>query len=225
VGGGYTGLWTAYYLAVADPTLRVAVLEADVTGFGASGRNGGWCSALFPASLGHLARLPGSSRSAALAQHAAMRGTVDEVLRVAEVEGIDAHAAKGGTIVPARTGVQWRRARADVEDARSWGRGEDDVALLSAAEAEAVLAATRTRGATYTPDCATIHPARLVRGSRRRSSGTAWPCTSEPGSPRSSRAGRSPSTAPSRPTSCSGRPRGTPPRCPGTGGRWRRCTR
>ena len=164
MGGGYTGLWTAYYLAVADPTLRIAVLEADVTGFGASGRNGGWCSALFPASLGHLARLPGSSRSAALAQHAAMRGTVDEVLRVAGVEGIDAHAAKGGTIVPARTAVQWRRARADVEDARSWGRGEDDVALLSAAEAEAVLAATRTRGATYTPDCAAVHPARLVRG-------------------------------------------------------------
>ena len=151
MGGGYTGLWTAYYLAVADPTLRIAVLEADVTGFGASGRNGGWCSALFPASLGHLARLPGSSRSAALAQHAAMRGTVDEVLRVAGVEGIDAHAAKGGTIVPARTAVQW-------------GRGEDDVALLSAAEAEAVLAATRTRGATYTPDCAAVHPARLVRG-------------------------------------------------------------
>jgi glycine/D-amino acid oxidase-like deaminating enzyme len=140
------------------------VLEADVAGFGASGRNGGWCSALFPASLGTLAGLPGSSRAAALAQHAAMRGTVDEVLRVAAAEGIDAHAAKGGTIVPARTGVQWRRARADVDDARAWGRGEDDVRLLSAAEATAVLAATRTRGATYTPDCAAIHPARLVRG-------------------------------------------------------------
>jgi glycine/D-amino acid oxidase-like deaminating enzyme len=40
-GGGYTGLWTAYYLARADPTLRVAVLEASSVGFGASGRNGG----------------------------------------------------------------------------------------------------------------------------------------------------------------------------------------
>ena len=48
VGAGFTGLWTAYYLKRADPSLRVAVLEAEVAGFGASGRNGGWCSALFP---------------------------------------------------------------------------------------------------------------------------------------------------------------------------------
>ena len=48
VGAGFTGLWTAYYLALAEPSLRIAVLEAEVAGFGASGRNGGWCSALFP---------------------------------------------------------------------------------------------------------------------------------------------------------------------------------
>ena len=50
VGGGYTGLWTAYELMRRDPTLRVAVLEAEIAGFGASGRNGGWCSALFAGS-------------------------------------------------------------------------------------------------------------------------------------------------------------------------------
>ena len=44
VGAGYTGLWTAYYLAISDPSLRIAVLEREVAGFGASGRNGGWCS-------------------------------------------------------------------------------------------------------------------------------------------------------------------------------------
>src|SRR5262245_50066162 len=43
VGAGFTGLWTAYYLAQADPSLRVVVLEREVAGFGASGRNGGWC--------------------------------------------------------------------------------------------------------------------------------------------------------------------------------------
>ena len=53
VGAGLTGLWTAHYLAEAQPDLRIAVLEAEVAGFGASGRNGGWCSALFPASLAH----------------------------------------------------------------------------------------------------------------------------------------------------------------------------
>jgi len=59
VGAGYTGLWTAYYLARADPSARIVVLEREVAGFGASGRNGGWCSALFPASLAKVARLAG----------------------------------------------------------------------------------------------------------------------------------------------------------------------
>jgi glycine/D-amino acid oxidase-like deaminating enzyme len=162
VGAGFTGLWTAHYLAKAEPTLRIVVLEAETAGFGASGRNGGWCSALFPASLDSLAQR--SSRTAALAQGAAMRASVDEVLAAAAEEGIDAQAAKGGTIVLARSDAQWARARAEVDDARSWGRGEDELRLLDAGEATRVLAGTRLRGATYTPDCAAIHPGRLVRG-------------------------------------------------------------
>jgi len=167
VGAGFTGLWTAYYLLEADPTLRVVVLEAETAGFGASGRNGGWCSALFPASLATLARLPGSNRAAALAQHRAMRATVDEVLRVADAEGIDARARKGGTLSLARTPVQLRRAREEVEEARAWGRGPDDVRLLDDREARDRLAATGTLGGTFTPDCAAVHPARLVRGLAR----------------------------------------------------------
>jgi len=160
VGGGYTGLWTAYYLAGAGR--RVVVLEAETVGFGASGRNGGWCSALFPASLGTLAARSG--REAALAQHAAMRATVEEVRRVVAAEGIDADLAPGGTVVVARTPVQLERARAEVAEARRWGRGEDDLALLDADEARARLAATDVLGGTYTPDCAAIHPLRLARG-------------------------------------------------------------
>ena len=70
VGGGYTGLWTAYYLHELDPKLRVVIVERQIAGFGASGRNGGWCSALFPASLSKLAGY--ADREAALAQHRAM---------------------------------------------------------------------------------------------------------------------------------------------------------
>ncbi|MFC4786701.1 NAD(P)/FAD-dependent oxidoreductase [Nocardioides sp. MAHUQ-72] len=165
VGAGYTGLWTAYYLAEADPSLRIAVLEAEVAGYGASGRNGGWCSALFPTSLPALAAM--SDRAGALAQHRAMRDTVDEVARVAHAEGIDAHLTKGGTIVLARNRAQWQRARAEVSSARTWGRGEDDLRLLDRREAAAVLAGAGTRGATYTPDCAALHPGRLVRGLAR----------------------------------------------------------
>jgi glycine/D-amino acid oxidase-like deaminating enzyme len=162
VGAGFTGLWTALYLARADPSLRIALIEAEVAGFGASGRNGGWSSALFPSSLDSIAKR--SSREAALALHRAMRDSVDEVIRAGTDEGIDFHAAKGGTIVVARSRSQWARAQAEVEHARSWGLDEDDVRLLDADEATSVLAATRVRGATYTPDCAAIHPGRLVRG-------------------------------------------------------------
>ena len=162
VGAGFTGLWTALYLARAEPDLRIAVVEAQTAGFGASGRNGGWCSALFPSSLDSLARR--SSRSAALAQYAAMRHSVDEVMLAAAAEDIDAQMAKGGTIALARSAPQLARAKAEVEHARSWGLGEEQVRLLDETEATSVLAATRVRGATYTPDCAAIHPGRLVRG-------------------------------------------------------------
>ena len=162
VGAGYTGLWTAYYLALADPSLRIAVLEREVAGFGASGRNGGWCSALFPASIGWLAKRYG--RDAAVAQHRAMQATVDEVGRAAAAEGIDCDFAKAGTVVVARTPQQLARARAEVDEARRWGFSSDDVALLGAAEATGRLDAVGVLGATYTPHCAAIHPARLVRG-------------------------------------------------------------
>ncbi|MGZ5403612.1 MAG: NAD(P)/FAD-dependent oxidoreductase, partial [Nocardioides sp.] len=162
VGAGFTGLWTAHYLAEADPSLRIAVLEAETVGYGASGRNGGWCSALFPASLDLLAGLAG--REAALAQHAAMRDSVDEVARAAAGLGIDAQVARGGTVTLIRSPAQLRRARAEVAHARSWGIGEDQLRLLDEAAARHLLDASGTIGATYTPDCAAIHPLRLARG-------------------------------------------------------------
>ncbi len=162
VGGGLTGLWTAHYLAEADPSLRIAVLEAETVGHGASGRNGGWCSALFPASLDSLADLGG--RDAALAQHAAMRDSVDEVARAADALGIDAQLAKGGTIALVRSPAQLTRARAEVAHARRWGIGEDELSLLGAGQARSLVDAAGTLGATYTPDCAALHPLRLVHG-------------------------------------------------------------
>jgi glycine/D-amino acid oxidase-like deaminating enzyme len=162
VGGGYTGLWTAYYLARADPTLRIAVLEAEICGYGASGRNGGWCSALLPTSTTTLAREHGTGPAIEFVR--AMRTTVDEVGRVAAAEGIDCHYAKGGTVTLARTPVQLERARQAVEAVRGLGSGPEDLALLDAAEATARVGATGVLGGLYTPHCARIHPARLVRG-------------------------------------------------------------
>jgi glycine/D-amino acid oxidase-like deaminating enzyme len=162
VGAGFTGLWTAYYLAGAQPDLRIVVCEREIAGFGASGRNGGWCSALFPASLSKLARMAG--RDAAAAMYRAMQHTVDEVGRVAAAEGIDCHWAKGGSVQLARSAAQLERAREHIAEAREFGFGEDDVRLLSAAEARALVGATGVLAGTFTPHCAAIHPARLARG-------------------------------------------------------------
>jgi len=165
VGAGYTGLWTAYYLAVADPSLRITVLEREIAGYGASGRNGGWCSALFAAPLSTLAA---SGRDAAIAMQRAMWSTVDEVGRVAAAEGIDCDFRKGGTVSLAHTRPQLARARAEIAEYRGFGFGPDDYALLGPAEAASRLrVATPVLGATYTPHCAAIHPARLVRGLAR----------------------------------------------------------
>lgn len=162
VGAGFTGLWTALYLTRARPDLRIVILEREHAGYGASGRNGGWASALFPSSIATLAREHGVD--AAMRQHRAMRESIDELLHTAAAEGIDAGAAKGGTIVLARTPVQLARARAEVEEARRWGREEAEIALLGRDDARDRLCAEGTLGATYTPDCAAIHPGRLVRG-------------------------------------------------------------
>ena len=161
-GAGFTGLWTAYYLASASPGLRIAVCEREIAGFGASGRNGGWCSAYFPASLAKLERMAG--RDQAIAMYRAMQDTVDEVGRVVAAESIDCHWAKGGALQLARSPAQLERAIDHVNEARSYGFGEDDLRLLTAAEARAMAGATDVLGGTYTPHCAAIHPARLVRG-------------------------------------------------------------
>jgi glycine/D-amino acid oxidase-like deaminating enzyme len=165
IGAGLTGLWTAYYLAKADPTLRIAVLEAETAGFGASGRNGGWCSALFPQSHAAIARTHG--RDAAMALYQAMRHTVDEVGRVAATEGIECEFAKGGTVVVARSATQLVRAREEVEAAHEFGYSTSDIGLLSASEAAERLNVSHVVGGTYTPHCAAIHPAKLVRGLAR----------------------------------------------------------
>jgi glycine/D-amino acid oxidase-like deaminating enzyme len=162
VGAGFTGLWTAYYVARRDPGLRIVICEQAIAGFGASGRNGGWCSALFPASAAKLARMSG--RDGAIAMQRAMQETVNEVGRVAAAEGIDCHFEKGGTVMLARSPAQLERAQAEVEEAREFGLGEEDLRLLTASEASAMAGATKVAGGTFTPHCAAIHPARLVRG-------------------------------------------------------------
>lgn len=163
VGAGFTGLWTAYYLLAADPSLRVVLIEKDIAGFGASGRNGGWCSALFPTSWPRLARESG--RDAALAMRDAMRGAVVEVGTAAAAEGIDCDFHRGGTLTLARTAAQLSRGRADVAGASAPGSVEDDdLRWLDSARLAEIVCAPGTLGAMFTPHCAALDPAKLVRG-------------------------------------------------------------
>jgi len=163
VGAGLTGLWTAYYLQEADPSLRILLLERDVAGFGASGRNGGWCSALFPWSVSALAARYG--RDAAVAQRQAMVDTVDEVGRVAEVEGVDCDYVRGGTVTFARDRVQLAAARGEFAESEEFG--VDRVTLAGTESVRARYGVPDAVAATITPACARVHPGKLVRGIAR----------------------------------------------------------
>lgn len=159
VGAGYTGLWTTYYLLKARPSLRVVLLERDIVGFGASGRNGGWASAIFPISLSRVAQM--YSHDAALHLQHAMNETVDEIGRVLAAERIDADFKKEGFISLARSAPQLTRVHAAVEASRRFGL-PDQWRMLDAAAAQQKVGASAVQGALYTEHCALIHPGKLV---------------------------------------------------------------
>ena len=163
VGAGFTGLWTAFFLQRHAPTLRIRIIEAEEAGFGASGRNGGWASALFPVSAEAIAARAG--RDAAVRMLATMRQSVADLGATARDAGWDVSWQQGGTIGLARSTPQLTRARAEADDAHAWG--DADVRLLDAEEARGRLNATDVVGGTFTPHCAAVDPARLVRSLAR----------------------------------------------------------
>lgn len=164
VGAGYTGLWAAYYLLKARPGLRVTLIDREHVGFGASGRNGGWASAIFPVSLQQVAKL--SSHADALHLQAAMNDTVDEIGRVLAVEGIEADYAKQGLLSLARSAAQLERVAGTVRASAAFGL-PDQWQALDARAAAAMIGVQGVSGGLYTEHCALIHPGKLVRGLAR----------------------------------------------------------
>ncbi|MEV5472021.1 NAD(P)/FAD-dependent oxidoreductase [Streptomyces sp. NPDC003328] len=159
VGGGYTGLWTAYYLKKAAPFLRITVLEQKFCGYGASGRNGGW---LYNGVAGRdrYAKLHG--REAAVRLQKAMNNTVAEVVRVTREEGIEADVHVGGVLEVAYTPAQLARLKAFHEHELSFG--EQDRELYGAAETAERIRVADAVGSTWTPHGARLHPVKLVKG-------------------------------------------------------------
>jgi glycine/D-amino acid oxidase-like deaminating enzyme len=162
VGAGYTGLWTAYYLKRADPSLDIVVLEREFAGFGASGRNGGWVSGFFSGPPSVYERRGGRDGFAALQR--AMFATVDEVGGVLTEHDIDAQFVKGGYLSVALNQAQAMRLRDRVACARARGLGEEHLRELSHESLAARLRIAGARSATFSPHVARVHPARLLRG-------------------------------------------------------------
>ncbi|WP_159041772.1 NAD(P)/FAD-dependent oxidoreductase, partial [Streptomyces aureus] len=159
VGGGYTGLWTAYYLKKAVPFLNITVLEAKFCGYGASGRNGGW---LYNGIAGRdrYAKLHGHEAAVRLQQ--AMNATVTEVLDVCETEKIEADQHRGGVLEVALSPAQLGRLK-DFH-AVEIAFGETDREMYGARETSDRVRVTGAVGSSWTPHGARLHPVKLVKG-------------------------------------------------------------
>jgi glycine/D-amino acid oxidase-like deaminating enzyme len=162
VGAGFTGLWTAYSLAVLEPTLRIAVVEREVAGFGASGRNGGWASGFIAGDPAVYRRR--SDADAVLRAERATFAAIAEIGRVCRDEDIDCGFAQGGTLTVAYGEPQRRRLVAGVNGKHARGLGATDVRLLDPDELAAHVRTPGAVAASYSPHCARVDPARLVRG-------------------------------------------------------------
>jgi glycine/D-amino acid oxidase-like deaminating enzyme len=162
IGGGYTGMWTAWELLERGAT--VALLEAGVCGHGPSGRNGGFCESLWLSAAALRSRF-GDAPARALLD--ASSDTVARMGSWCRDEGVDAWFNQGGYMCVSTAPAFDEVGRASVEAAADLGAPERAVEL-SPGEVQARCASPQFRGAVSIPDFATLQPARLALGLRRR---------------------------------------------------------
>jgi glycine/D-amino acid oxidase-like deaminating enzyme len=162
VGAGYTGLWTAYYLKKLKPELSIAIIESEIAGFGASGRNGGWCSS-YLSGMEKLLVQPDLADAAKRLQRQ-LFDTVKEVGRISKLESIDCHFDQSGQVEAAILPAQLQRVHDEVSFMRELGFGEDDFRLLTPQQLREYINIDGALGGMYMSHCAAIHPARLACG-------------------------------------------------------------
>lgn len=161
IGAGFTGLWTAYYLKMAQPNLSVTIVEKDFAGFGASGRNGGWCTGGF--AWDHTRYAKSSSRAAVLDMAHHLAGSVDEIMRVCARHHIDADILPTDELMVATNPAQYARMQAEIAHRHHWGEKER-TRLLTGAELAQRITLPNALGAMVVTGMARIQPAKLVRG-------------------------------------------------------------
>jgi glycine/D-amino acid oxidase-like deaminating enzyme len=164
LGAGLTGLWTALYLHRRDPSLRIVIVEREIAGFGASGRNGAWCAPDLNISMSRLAKLHGED--AARRTQQATYDAVEEVGRATAEAGIDAGFHLGGEIIVSRGPQGVPGLEASLAEYRRFGFG-DRYRLVDAGELATRVRVAGAVKALVSDDGAVVHPGRLVRGLAR----------------------------------------------------------
>ena len=164
IGGGYTGLWTAWHLLQAEPGARVALLEGGVCGHGPSGRNGGFCESMWLSAPALRERF-GDGPARDLLE--ASSRSVSEIGAWCEEQEVDAWFDQSGYLCVSTAPAFDDVGRAAVEAAAELGAPERVVAL-SPGEVRERCHSPRFRGGVSIPDFATVQPARLALGLRRR---------------------------------------------------------
>ncbi len=165
VGGGYTGLWTAYFLSTLAPKLRIVLLEAQHCGAGASGRNGGWLMGSLEG-LGQYQTNQHDTLPASLLSE--LRALIPSLFAITEQEGISCDLNHGGAIfAAARHPQQLPRAQAFLKEQQSLGFDAEDYRWLEADALTSRINTHKALGGVYTPHVATLNPWLLIKGLAR----------------------------------------------------------
>jgi len=158
VGGGFHGLWTAYHLQKADPSLSVAIIEQNHIGFGASGRNGGFAMTKIGLRLRDLERKFGAE--AVKRVYEVMAVKVDGLVQTIRAENIDCELDYGGLLVVATNAAQEIRLRKEIEAAERIGIA--DQRRIDGAELRARVNSPIYLSGVYERHCAMLHPLKLT---------------------------------------------------------------
>lgn len=153
IGGGFSGLWTAYHLLTLKSELKIAVFEARHFGFGASGRNGGWASSDYPVYRPTLEKRHGIEKTNSLFE--ALTAAINEIGSFATKHAAESNFVKAGTIMFARNKAQEKRLQAMTDDLHSWKNAD---------ELGSSIKISGARGGLFNPECATVNPMGLLQG-------------------------------------------------------------